>query len=184
MTAAPLVPATRVDERAPQAEVRAFFQRDRLLSAYALADLDHANVDTARWWVARRERDVVAAALLVEVLPFRPCFATGETEGLAAIFRELREPRLIVAAPPAARLAIEQTYRFERADRMHRMVVDLARFRPRVGHEVTRLGPEDLPDVIDLYGDASRTYFTAERLRREIYCAVYVDGRIASAAGT
>lgn len=184
MTAAPHVPEIRVDERAPQGEVRAFFERDRFVSAYALADLDHANVDTARWWVARRERDIVAAALLVEVLPFRPCFAMGETEGLAAVFRGLSEPRLIVAAPPAARLAIEQAYRFERVDRMQRMVVDLRSFQPRVAHDARRLGPEDLVDVIDLYGEASRTYFTPERLSREIYCAVYVDGRIASAAGT
>lgn len=184
MTAAPHVHDIRVDERAPQGEVRAFFERDRFVSAYALADLDHANVDTARWWVARRERDIVAAALLVEILPFRPCFAMGETEGLAAIFRGIGEPRLIVAAPPAARLAIEQTYRFERADRMQRMVVDLPSFRPRIVHEVRRLGPDDLADVIELYGEASRSYFTAERLRREIYCAVYLDGRIAAAAGT
>jgi GNAT superfamily N-acetyltransferase len=184
MTAAPHVPDIGVDEHSPQGEVRSFFERDRLVSAYALADLDRANVDTARWWVARRERDIVAAALLVEVLPFRPCFAMGETEGLAAIFRGLNEPRLIVAAPPAARLAIEQTYRFERVDRMQRMVVDLPSFRPRVVHDVRRVEPEDLADVIELYGEASRTYFTADRLRREIYCAVYVDGRIASAAGT
>lgn len=184
LTAAPLVPDIRVDERSPQSEVRSFFERDRLLAAYALADLDHTNVDTARWWVARRDRDVVAAALLVEVLPFRPCFGMGETEGLAAIFRSLREPRLVVAAPPPARLAIEQTYRFERVDRMDRMVVNERSFRPRVSHTVTRLGPEHLEDVVELYGEASRSYFTADRLRREIYCAIYVDGRIASAAGT
>jgi predicted GNAT family acetyltransferase len=108
----------------------------------------------------------------------------GETEGLSAIFRGLGEPRLIVAAPPAARLAIEQTYRFERIDRMQRMVVDLRSFRPRVTHEVGRLDPDQLGDVIEFYGEASRPYFTAERLRREIYCAIYVDGRIAAAAGT
>jgi len=184
MTAAPLVPDIRVDERSPQGEVRSFFERDRLLSAYALADLDRANVDTARWWVARRDRDVVAAALLVEVLPFRPCFGMGETAGLTAIFRGLREPRLIVAAPPPARLAIEQTYRFERVDRMQRMVVSERSFRPRVSHDVTRLGPEHLEEVVELYGEASRTYFTAARLEREIYCGIYIDGRIASAAGT
>lgn len=184
MTAAPLMPEIRVDERSPQAEIRAFFERDRLLSAYALADLDRANVDTARWWVARRDREILAAALLVEVLPFRPCFGMGDTEGLASIVRSIREPRLVVAAPHPARLAIEQTYRFERLDRMQRMVVSPRTFRARMGHTVIRLGPEHLEDVVDLYGEASRTYFTADRLRREIYCAIYVDDRIAAAAGT
>jgi hypothetical protein len=184
MTAAPLVPGIHIDERAPAADVRAFFEHDRLLSAYALADLDPRNVDTARWWVARRGRDIVAAALLVEVLPFRPCFAMGETEALAEVFRTLREPRLIVAVPPRGRLAVEQTYRYERADVMRRMAVDRATFRPRVTHRMTRIGPEHLADVIELYGEASRTYFTAERLAREIYFAVYEGDRIAAAAGT
>lgn len=184
MTAAPLVPDIRIEDRSPAAEVRAFFEHDRLLAAYALADLDPANVDTARWWIGRRGRDVVAAALLVEVLPFRPCFAMGQTEALAVIFRDLREARLILAVPPPARLAVEQTYRFERLDRMHRMVADRRTFRPRIAHRVTRLGPAQLDDAIDIYGEASRTYFTRERLQREIYFGVYADGRIASAAGT
>ena len=184
MTAAPLVPDIRIDERSSPEDVRAFFETDRLLSAYALADLDPANVDTARWWVARRARDVVAAALLVDVLPFRPCFAMGEPEGLAAIFRDLHEPRLILATPVPARIAVEQAYRFERVDRMHRMVVDLETFRSRVSHRTTRLGPEHLEDLVELYGEASRTYFTRQRLEREIYVGIYEGGRIVSAAGT
>lgn len=185
MTAAPLLPAIELDERSSTEEVRAFFERDRLLSAYALADLDSANLDRARWWVARRGRDISAAALLVEVLPFRPCFAMGEPAGIAALFRDaLGEPRLIVAAPPPARPAIEQTYRFERCDRMQRMVVHAGSFRPRVMHHPTRLGPQHVEDVVELYGEASRTYFTAQRLGREIYYGIYAEGRLASAAGT
>ena len=184
MTAAPLVPEIRVDERSSHEEIRAFFETDRLLAAYALADLDAANVDTARWWVARRGRDVVAAALLVDVLPFRPCFAMGEGEGLTAIFRGLPEPRLIVATPPPGRLAVESSYRFERVDRMRRMSVDARSFRPRVTHPLVRLGPQHTEDLIELYGEASRSYFTPQRLGREIYFAIYVDGRVAAAAGT
>ncbi len=184
MTAAPLVPDIRIDERSPSEDVRAFFESDRLLAAYALADLDAANVDTARWWVGRRGRDAVAAALLVDVLPFRPCFAMGEPEALAAIFRTLNEPRLILAAPMYARLVVEQSYRFERVDRMRRMTVDVRSFRPRVTHRTVRLGPDHAQELVELYGEASRSYFTAQRLEREIYFAIYADGRIASAAGT
>ncbi|MBM4433949.1 MAG: GNAT family N-acetyltransferase [Chloroflexi bacterium] len=184
MTAAPLVPEIRIDERAPAADVRAFFERDRLLAAYALADLDPENVDTARWWVARRGGDVVAAALLVEVLPFRPCFAMGEAEALAEVFRVVRKPRLVVSFPPHGRIAVEQAYRLERADVMQRMTVDRDRFVPRADHPLTRLGPEHQADLVELYGEASRAHFTAERLAREIYFAVYDGGRIAAAAGT
>ena len=185
MTAAPLLPDIEIDLAAPAADVRAFFERDRLLAAYALADLDPENVDRSRWWVARQDGDIVAAALLVEVLPFRPCFAMGETAALAELFRSgTSEARLIVATPPNGRLAIEASYRFERIDQMHRMVVRAGSFRPRVSHTVTRLGPDELDDLIDLYGNASRSYFTPARLEREIYFGVYAGRQIVAAAGT
>ncbi len=184
MTAAPLMPDIHVDEASSPAEIRAFFEHDRLLSAYALADLDPANVDTARWWVARRGRDIVAAALLVEIMPFRPCFAMGESDALTALFHDLREPRLILAVPPRCRPAVEQTYRLERVDLMRRMAVDAATFRPGAAERPARLGPEHREDLIELYGEASRSYFTPQRLAREIYYGVYDGRRIVSAAGT
>ncbi|HEX9494537.1 MAG TPA: GNAT family N-acetyltransferase [Candidatus Limnocylindria bacterium] len=185
MTAAPLMPEIEIDQHATAADVRAFFERDRLLAAYALADLDPENVDQSRWWVARRGGEIVAAALLVEVLPFRPCFAMGDTQALAELFRDgLTEARLILATPPNGRLPIEASYRFERVDVMHRMVVRTETFRPRVSHTVTRLGIEQLDDVIDLYGNASRSYFTPARLGRELYFGIYSGRQLVAAAGT
>jgi len=185
MTAAPLMPEIRIEEQVAAARVRAFFARDRLLAAYALADLDAADIERARWWVATRGEDVTAAALVVEALAFRPCFATGESDALAAIFRDgIREPRLVVSTPPVGRIAVEAAYRFERLDRMNRMAVDVASFKPRVSHTVSRLGPDELEDVIDLYGHASRTYFTPDRMAREIYYGIYSGTTLVSAAGT
>jgi len=185
MTAAPLLPEIKVEEQPPAERARAFLERDRLMAAYALADIDAAEIERARWWTATRDGETTACVLVVEALPFRPCFATGETEALAEIFREgIHEPRLVVATPPSGRIAVESVYRFERVDRMHRMAIELRRFRPRVTHQVMRLGPDRLEDVVDLYGHASRTYFTPERLEREIYFGVYVGTTLVSAAGT
>lgn len=185
MTAAPLLPEVHVEEQASDDRIRAFFARDRLLSAYALADLDASDVERCRWWIASREGIDAAAALVVEALAFRPCFAMGESDALASIFRDgIREPRLVVSTPPAGRVAVDAAYRFERLDRMHRMAVDVATFRPRVTHRLTRLGPDHVEDVIDLYGHASRTYFTPDRMRREIYFGIYVGSQLVSAAGT
>lgn len=185
MTAAPLLPEIRVDEQVPPERLRAFLERDHLLAAYALADLDATDFERARWWLARRGDEPVAAALVVEALAFHPCFAIGESEALAAVYREgIREARLVISTPPAGRLAAEAAYRFERVDRMHRMAVDVRAFNPRVTHRVARLGPEHLEDIIDLYGHASRTYFTPDRLRREIYFGIYVGAALVSAAGT
>ena len=185
MTAAPLLPEIRIDEQPPTERVRAFFARDRLLSAYALADLDAHDIEPARWWTARHGDEIVAAALVVEALPFRPCFAMGAPDALGLIFRDgIREPRLVVAVQPRARPSVEASYRFERVDRMHRMAVDLRTFRPRTTHDVTRLGPQHLEEVIALYGHASRTYFTPSRLEREIYYGIFAGEELVSAAGT
>src|SRR6185503_21227931 len=135
--------------------------------------------------IARRDGDIAAVVLVVEGLPFRPCFATGASDGLSALFREaIREPRVLLATPPRSRGAIELSYRFERVDHMRRMVVNINRFRPRINQQVTRLTPDHLDSVIDLYGHASRTYFTPERMRREIYYGIYQADILVAAAGT
>ena len=185
MTAAPLASEIKVDPGATADEARAFLEHDRLLAAYALADVDQPDLEGSRWWVARRDGEIRALALVVEGLPFRPCFAIGANEPLAALFREaIREPRILLAVSPSGRPAVEATYRFERSDVMKRMAVDVRTFRPRVAQQVSRLGPEDLAAVVDLYGHASRTYFTPERLRREIYFGVYQGRSLVAAAGT
>jgi GNAT superfamily N-acetyltransferase len=185
MTAAPTLPEIKVDPRASADEAREFLERDRLLAAYALADIDQPEIEGTRWWVGRRDGEIQAVVLVVEGLPFRPCFATGSPEALGAIFREaIHEPRVLLATPHRSRQAIEATYRFERMDRMKRMAVNVHDFRPRLTQRVTRLGSEDLDSVIDLYGHASRTYFTPERMRREIYFGIYQGNTLVSAAGT
>ena len=185
MTAAPSLPEIKIDAHASADEARAFLERDRLMAAYALADIDQPEIEGARWWIARRDGEIAAVVMVVEGLPFRPCFATGASDGLAAIFREaIREPRVLLATPPRSRGAIELSYRFERVDHMRRMVVNLHRFRPRITHQVIRLGADDLDTVIELYGHASRTYFTPERMRREIYFGIFLGDILVSAAGT
>src|SRR5439155_489924 len=139
MTAAPLLPEIRLADQPSAESARAFFQRDRLMSAYALADIDAAEIEKARWWTAMRGDVVVACALVVEALPFRPCFASGESEALVSIFQGgSREPRIAVATPPPGRLAVESVYRFERVEKMHRMAVSVATLRPRLTHGVRR----------------------------------------------
>src|SRR5207249_8074801 len=93
MTAAPSLPEIKIDADAPADEARAFLQRDRLMAAYALADIDQPEIEGARWWIARRDGDIAAVVLIVEGLPFRPCFASGASDRLATICREsIREP--------------------------------------------------------------------------------------------
>jgi RimJ/RimL family protein N-acetyltransferase len=118
-------------------------------------------------------------------LSFRPLFLMGEVEGAAALIRQgVREPRVIVAAPPEHRLAIEDAYRLERVDTMVRMAVDARSFQPVPTEGAVRLDPSQLDAIIDLYGLASRSYFTPRRLEREVYFGIFQGGALIAAAGT
>lgn len=183
--AAPALPGIEIDRVASRDQVATFLAEDRLFSAYALADLDEANISGARWWLARRGETPVAAALAMLDLSFRPLFLTGDAAGTAALLRHaVREPRVIVAAPPQHRPAIEESYRLERVDRMLRMVVDAQHFRAVSTEGAVRLSASHLDAVIDLYGLASRSYFTPRRLEREVYFGIFDADSLISAAGT
>jgi ribosomal protein S18 acetylase RimI-like enzyme len=184
MSAAPALPPLTVDRHASSAEMAEYLSRDRLFTAYALADLDPANIQGARWWLARRGTEPVAGALTMVDLTFRPLFLAGDPEGAAFLLREVaREPRVVVAAPLEHRPAVEAHYRLERVDRMLRMVVDAASFRPADGSGV-RLTPAHIDELIDLYGLGSRTYFTPRRLQQEVYYGIFDGPFLVAAAGT
>ena len=183
--AAPALPGIEIDRVATREALAEFLSEDRLFSAYALADLDQANISGARWWLARRGDTPVAAALAMLDLSFRPLFLTGEVQSTATLLRQgVREPRVIVAAPPEHRPGIEDVYRLERVDRMLRMVVDAKSFRAVSTEGCVRLGPEHVDAVIELYGLASRSYFTPRRLGRELYFGIFEGDALVSAAGT
>ena len=184
MTAAPLAPEIQIDEHASAGEAHAFLEQHRIYGAYAIADLD-GEAAVARWWIARREQRPLALLLVVESLPFRPTFAVGDPQAIGELVRDgLHETRVLVSAPVPARPGIEAIYRFERCDLMQRMAVDATAFRPRIESPVTRLGPDQLDDIIELYGHVSRSYFTPERVSREIYYGVYSGRTLVAAAGT
>lgn len=174
-----------VDRRVSRAEMAEFLGRDRLLTAYALADLDPAYVSGARWWLARRDGAPVAGALAMLDLSFRPLFLVGDARGAALLLRQaVNESRVILTVPSELAAVAEAAYRIERADRMLRMVVDRETFLPADHARCVRLGPAHVDDVIDLYGLASRTHFTPARLRHEVYCGLYDGPMLVAAAGT
>lgn len=185
MTAALAVPGIEVDRDVPRPAMAEFLAADRLFSAYALADLDPVNAGGARWWLARRGDAPVAGAVIMVDLTFRPLFVVGDAEGAGQLLRHaVREARVIVSGPAELRPVIESVYRLERVDRMLRMAVDPGTFVPSDGYRPRRLRPADLDDVIDLYGLASRTYFTPRRLEQEIYFGLFDGATLVAAAGT
>jgi ribosomal protein S18 acetylase RimI-like enzyme len=185
VSAAPALPPLTVDRRPSRSDAVAYLGRDRLFAAYALADLDPVNVESARWWLARRDSEVVAGGVAMLDLTFRPLFLVGEVDGVAELLRHaIREPRVVFAARLEHRPVIEEHYRLDRADRMLRMAVDGSTFVANDSERAVRLGSSHLDDVIELYGLGSRSYFTARRLQRELYYGIYDGPFLVAAAGT
>src|SRR5256712_12773375 len=83
MTAAPSLPEIKIDARASADEARAFLDRDRLMAAYALADIDQPEIEGARWWIARRDGELAAVRPGDEMLPCSPDIQAVKADGLS-----------------------------------------------------------------------------------------------------
>ena len=68
MTAAPSLPEIKIDAHASADDARAFLERDRLMAAYALADIDQPEIEGARWWIARRDGEIAAVVMVVAAI--------------------------------------------------------------------------------------------------------------------
>src|SRR6266540_1421114 len=81
--------------------LRAFLERDRLLSGYALCALDERPFQQARWAVALRDGDPVALATEQGGAAPQPVFLAGEPEAVELLLRRVIRPwAAYIAARP------------------------------------------------------------------------------------
>src|SRR5262249_34809402 len=124
--------------------IRAFLERDRLFSAYALADLEDRETSRARWGVAKAATEIVALVLEYGGPSPQPPYVIGRDDGVDAILRELTKPWLAYpGCLPGSLPVVERRYRVESGPQMVRMWVDRAPFRPAEDPGVEPLGPGD-----------------------------------------
>ena len=64
--------------------LRGFLERDRLLAAYAICDLEDREFGRTRWGIATQGGEVVAIAMEYGGLTPQPMFVMGDNEGIAA----------------------------------------------------------------------------------------------------
>ena len=86
--------STRPARRATtdRALLREFLERDRLLAAYAICDLEDREFGRTRWGIATPGDEVVAIGLEYGGLTPQPMFLMGDTDGIAAILRDVVRP--------------------------------------------------------------------------------------------
>jgi RimJ/RimL family protein N-acetyltransferase len=164
--------------------LRAFLEGDRLLSAYAICDLEDREFSKTRWGGAFDGERLVALALEYTGLTPQPLFVLGDNDGIEAILRDIVRPRAAyVAALPEALPAVQAVYRLDPGPAMVRMWVDRARFRPYPA-DVHRLLPADIGELNRLYQLGFASWLPSSAIAEGVYYGMRVGGRLVAAAGT
>ena len=180
-TAARLVTSTSTDREL----IRSFLERDRLFSAYALADLEDREASRTRWGIARLGDEVVSLVLEYGGPSPQPLFIAGREDGIQAILRDVIKPSIaFVACLPGNVRAVESRYRLEAGPQMVRMWVDQASFRPAFDPAVEALSPGDAGELNRLYRLGFGSWLPPQAVAEGVYRGIRVNGRLVAAAGT
>lgn len=189
----------RVEVTRDKGRIRAFLERDRLWTAYALGDLEPGLFEVCDWVVATDGEGDVALTLLFKGLSPPGLWPFGDDAGVRLVLAEAvtpATPRLSIL--PAQRGVVERFYTLAPPDEMLRMVVDAASFSPPPpvdgGRRRGERGPEGTPrrlaagDVAALnalYASGETPdAFAPFQVEQGVFYGVEVDGRLAAVAGT
>jgi ribosomal protein S18 acetylase RimI-like enzyme len=165
--------------------IQAFLNHDRILAAYALADLEDRVATRSRWGIARAGDEVVSLVLEYGGPSPQPLFVSGRDDGIEAILRDVITPSIAyVACLPASVRAVESRYRLEPGPQMVRMWVDRESFRPAFDHGVEPLDASDAGELNRLYRLGFGSWLPPQAVAEGIYRGIRVNGRLVAAAGT
>lgn len=168
-----------------RALIRSFLERDRIFSAYALADLEDRERGRARWGIARAGGDVVALVLEYGGPSPQPLFIAGRDDGIDAVLRDVIRPSIAyLAYLPSSQRAVEGRYRVEPGPAMVRMWLDRSMHRPVFDPGVEPLSAADTGELNRLYRLGFGSWLAPQAVAEGIYYGIRVNGRLVAAAGT
>jgi ribosomal protein S18 acetylase RimI-like enzyme len=182
----------RIELDADDAAAYAVLAADERWNGYSISDLEPPYRAYAQFAVATLEQSkALAACLLLRHPAFTALIPTGDPDGVAAILAATDLPQRAYVTAQAAHLpALERRFTFvEEPERMLRMAVTAAPFRPPTGYGelVERLGPADLAQARDLYGGPEGkllAQFHDDLLTLGPFYGVRVGGALVAAGGT
>jgi len=162
-----------------------FLERDRLLAAYAICDLDDREFGRTRWGIAQEDGAVTALVLEYGGPSPQPLFVMGQDDGVSAILRDVIRPRLaFVAALPDSLGAVPRHYRLDPGPQVVRMWVDAERFQPVVDPDVGALRSSDVSELNRLYRLGFGSWLAGDAVAEGVYFGIRVNGHLVAAAGT
>lgn len=179
--------AVRLTDRAI---IRAYLNRDRRLTTYALGDLDDAFWPDSEFYGACRDGQIVSLLLIYRGLEPSVLSAFGEPEGVRAIFEAFPPPGEVYYLFPLEMdgLLSEHYQRYE-VKREWRMVLDPAAFAVPPSEGVARIQPEQADLLSGLYRHAAApgeqiAAFNPWQIAHGTFYGVWQDGELVATAGT
>lgn len=158
--------------------------RDRLLSAYAVCDLDPREMPRTRWGIAISADGPVAVVCEYAGPSPQPVHVAGDPAGVTEILRRIIRPRIAWVSGRAELLeAVAAVYQVDAGPPMIRMVTDRATFRPGPPGAV-RLSARDTNELNRLYGLGLTGWLPAAAVEEGVYYGIRSGGRLVAAAGT
>jgi ribosomal protein S18 acetylase RimI-like enzyme len=173
--------------------VRAILETDRAWSAYALGDLDPAQLPFCEWRTGAA--DGTALLLLYRRFDTPVLFTLGAPDVVDRLLDEVaHERRLYLSIRPDIMPRVKKRYTVRREAPMWRMVLASDRgsstgFEPDDPLPAVRLGPEAVPALQALYADGEAAdegpdFFFPEMVDRGAFYGIYDRDTLVAAAGT
>lgn len=167
------------------ADIRTRLERDRIWSAFSIADLDEPYAAHAHWF---GDDDHEALVLVYDAFDPPIVYMQGSSASCARILasddvRARTAGAWLNVRPDHAGAVSSQFAAFAARD-MVRMALAPAHFRPATHVSVVRLGPDDLAELDGLYAADRPAFFMPSQLSDGVYYAVRDAGRMVSVAGT
>lgn len=173
-----------------RATVRAYLNRDRKLTAYALGDLDDAFWPQSTYVGAYRSGEMIAIMLLYRGLDPTVVTAFGDPDGVRALFERADMPdEIYYLMPPELEPILHDHYACHNPHREWRMVLDPGAFGAELSAEVTRIGPADVEALTTLYRQAAHAgevvvAFSPWQIEHGAFYGIWQDGLLLATAGT
>lgn len=171
--------------------IRAFLDRDRILTAYALGDLDAAFWPQTTFFGAFEESGrIEALALIYRGLDPAVFCAFGAPDGVAAILDAHDLPaEVYTLLPPALEPVFSARYTLHNPHQEWRMALDPAAFAPPPLDDVARLGSEHAAALAGLFRHAAApgeeiVAFSPWQIEHGAFFGVWEGAALIAAAGT